>query len=174
MKSEFDYNLAEMSGDALCKFIYSGNDTVFQNFPNPAESEEIFFDRCKEHVMIEYGGGHIIFTIIPYMMGYLRNEMKSLRMNPGIRKRIIDNEMYRHYSEVLLVFINGYFSRFRSKIIEPLVFTGFDNFFHNLIIILAGSLVVDLLCFLMIKILVVFTIKNSSEIFSKLLNVLKS
>jgi hypothetical protein len=173
LKNEFDYNLTDMKGHALCEFIYAGNDTIFQKFSDPVATEESFLDRCKEDGD-EYGGGHIIYTMIPYFMEYLRNEMNSLRMDPGIRNRITDNEMYRHYFELLLVYINGYFSRFRIKIVEPLVFTGFDNFFHNLIIILAGSLVVDLLCFLMIKILVVFTIKNSSEIFSKLLNVLKS
>jgi hypothetical protein len=171
IQNKLDYKISEMGGLSLCDFAYDPTDPIFTKFSDSQGTYQNFFSHCQDDVKNE---GLIIYQMIPYMMEYMRNSMNSLRMDENSRSSIFSTNLYHHITELLLIHVSRYFSRFREKIIEPLVFDGFTNFFHNLIYILASSLVIDILCFLLIKFFIINRIRKSSKIFSKLLNILKN
>jgi hypothetical protein len=171
IQSKLDFKISEMNGLTLCDFAYYPTDTIFSKFSDPPGTYQLFYNHCQTDVEKE---GIVIYQMVPYVMEYIRNSMNSLRMDNNSKQKIYSTDQYHHITELLLVHVSRYFSRFREKIIEPLVFDGFSNFFHNLIYILVSSLVIDILCFLLIKFTIISRIRKSSKIFSKLLNILKN
>jgi hypothetical protein len=171
LSADINENFQQMKGEALCDFSYYKNDTFFKQFSNPQEAYNLFYDNCKRDLKNE---SHILYQKIPFLMEYLRNSMNSLSRNPSVKKQIISESRFKHETELLLVHVSRFFDRFRVDVTEPLTFEGFNHFFYNLIIILFSSILVEILCFTLIKFCVIEKIKRSNKILLKLLNIFKN
>jgi hypothetical protein len=162
-----------MSGSSICSYALDKSDSLFLVQADSLGLYNKVYSRCIEDLKNE---GHIFYEFFPKINRHLIYQIDSLISNNTLENRlaIVNNEFSMNYSEIFVLYIGQYFNKLYSTMIEPLVTNSFQTFFSQFILMFTVSIIVDVVCGLLIKFLILNRVGYVSKKFLILFNIYKN